>query len=146
MNLKVEMSQPNDKPSQNQKEPGNLVFDLTIDNFRLTSPNLQGNHWTKSNRVKKEKRRFGHALIEHGLTNVLFHLPCTVVITRIAPRRMDDDNNIGACKCVRDMSGSLIIPGKKPGHADGSEFINWKYVQEKGGKGNYAVRIQVYQV
>jgi hypothetical protein len=122
-----------------------LVFHLVIPNFRLTTPNSQGNHWTKASRVRKEKRRFALALIEQELTNSLFHLPCTVIITRVSPRKMDDDNNIGACKHIRDLMGNLIIPGLKPGRADGSEFITWKYVQEKKGKGIYEVDIKVYQ-
>lgn len=122
-----------------------LTLDLTVPGFHLKSPNSP-EHWTARHaRVKKEKKILALAMMESGNLNTLFYLPCTVVITRISPRRMDDDNFVASCKTVIDFFSNVIIPGLAPGRADGSEFIVWKYNQERRSKGEYALNIKIYQ-
>lgn len=52
-------------------------------------------------------------------------LPLTVVLTRAAPRRLDDDNLRGALKAVRDAVAAWL------GVDDGSSAVRWEYGQEK---------------
>lgn len=61
-------------------------------------------------------------------------LPCTVTLVRIGPRTMDDDNNAGALKAVRDEVAKLL------GVDDGDPRITWRYAQEVG---EWAVRVEV---
>ena len=126
-------------------ERSSLTLDLTIPGFHLKSPNSP-EHWTARHaRVKREKKSLAHAMMESGNLNKLFHLPCTVIITRISPRRMDEDNYIASAKAIKDFIAGIIIPGLAPGRADGSEFIVWKYQQERRSKGEYAINIKIYQ-
>lgn len=55
--------------------------------------------------------------------------PLLVTITRIGPRKLDDDNLASACKYARDQIASAV------GIDDGSEQYTWLYKQAKGGYG-----------
>ncbi len=64
-------------------------------------------------------------------------LPCAVTLTKIAPRRTDDDNNVGSLKGIRDEVSKLI------GIDDRDDRVTWMYFQEKGKPKYYGVRITV---
>lgn len=53
-------------------------------------------------------------------------VPCVVTLVRIGPRTMDDDNNQGALKSVRDEMAAML------GVDDGDERVTWRYSQEVG--------------
>src|ERR1043165_6538891 len=53
-------------------------------------------------------------------------LPLLVTITRVGPRRLDDDNLAGACKYVRDQIAAEV------GVDDGSPLYTWRYEQRIG--------------
>lgn len=59
-------------------------------------------------------------------------IPMVIGITRVGPRRLDDDNCAGACKHVRDAIA------KELGIDDGSPELRWVYEQAKG---RYGVRV-----
>lgn len=46
-----------------------------------------------------------------------------VAITRIGPRKLDDDNLLSACKYVRDQIATMIKVD------DGSPLYTWRYTQ-----------------
>lgn len=58
----------------------------------------------------------------------------TVVLTRVSPRQLDDDNLRGALKGVRDQVACAL------GVDDRSRLVRWDYSQEKGEP---SVRIDV---
>ncbi len=61
-----------------------------------------------------------------------------VRITRIAPRRFDDDNMARAAKAIRDgVADWLDID-------DGDSRVTWLYAQERGEPKQHAVRIEVF--
>jgi hypothetical protein len=62
---------------------------------------------------------------------------CTITLTRIAPRELDDDNLAGGCKSVRDGVADWL------GIDDGDKRLTWVYRQEKGAPKHYACRIEV---
>jgi hypothetical protein len=51
-----------------------------------------------------------------------------VTLTRVGPRRLDDDNLRGALKAVRDAVASRLRID------DASPLVRWEYAQEKGPK------------
>src|SRR5690242_6717148 len=63
--------------------------------------------------------------------------PLLVVrLTRVAPRKLDDDNVRGALKSVRDaVASSLRVD-------DASPLVRWEYTQEKGS--TPLVRVEVW--
>ena len=63
--------------------------------------------------------------------------PCTLVLTRIAPRALDGDNLQSAFKAVRDGVADWL--GVDDGHKD----LDWQYNQRKDRPKIYAVEIEV---
>ncbi|MBE0568400.1 MAG: hypothetical protein IH577_01830 [Deltaproteobacteria bacterium] len=62
-----------------------------------------------------------------------------VTLTRIAPRALDTDNLASGLKAIRDgVADALEID-------DGSSLIEWRYAQEKGKPGEYAVRVEIQE-
>lgn len=63
-------------------------------------------------------------------------LPVTVTLTRVGPRALDGDNLQGAMKGVRDGVADAL------GLDDGSEDVQWLYIQERGGKHEVRVKVE----
>jgi hypothetical protein len=61
--------------------------------------------------------------------------PWRVVITRVGPRVLDDDNRTASAKGVRDAVAAWL------GVDDGSESVRWE-VRGEVARG-YAVRVQI---
>jgi len=99
-------------------------------------------HWSKKHKLHKMQKYYVKLFLNKGLS-----LPCTVVLTRQAPRRLDDDNLVTALKYVRDAVADKLIPGLPPGQADDDNRIKWGYDQitskkaENGHK--YGVWIEI---
>lgn len=71
-------------------------------------------------------------------------LPCLITLTRIAPRKLDCDDNLPtAFKNVKDYICNLLIPGKKMGRADSDTRIQVKYEQIKGIPKEYAIEVEI---
>lgn len=64
-------------------------------------------------------------------------LPCVVTLTRIAPRRLDDDGLTAALKSCRDGVADWLRVD------DRDERVTWEYRQARGGVREYAVIIGV---
>ncbi len=96
-------------------------------------------HWTI-----KRKRRILH-------TNIIkkywwwkkpkIELPCVILLTRVAVRKLDDDNLTMALSGIKDTVADLILPGLPRGRADGDPRLIWEYGQVRGAKG---LRIEIY--
>ena len=63
--------------------------------------------------------------------------PCTIVLTRVAPRALDGDNLQSGFKAVRDGVADWL------GVDDGSRLVEWEYRQRAGGVKQYSVEIEV---
>lgn len=63
--------------------------------------------------------------------------PCTVTLTRIAPRELDDDNLRSALKAVRDGIADAI------GIDDRNPSVKWQYCQRKGRAREYGVEVRI---
>lgn len=71
-------------------------------------------------------------------------LPCSITLTRLSPRLLDEDNLVSAFKYIRDEISECIFPEKTgmymtkkgkwkklKGRADSDPRIKWNYRQEK---------------
>ena len=99
-------------------------------------------HWTeKSERHKMQKCAVFYALSPHRSS---LSLPCTVRLVRIAPRELDEDDNLRiALKWIKDAVAEVITQDFVPGRADGDKRIKWKYGQEYSKE--YKVKIEIWQ-
>jgi hypothetical protein len=109
--------------------------------LRLFSEANVSQHWSK----KYKRKKFHQNCVTLSLNSFERpSLPCCVILTRVAPRFLDDQDNLGmAMKHVIDAVASWIIPGLAPGRADGDPRINWKIKQEKGKPKEYGLKIEI---
>ena len=108
--------------------------------MRVVSEANLREHW--------RKRHARHKLIEKTLwvyfKNAKIELPCEIMLTRIAPRPLDEDNLIGgAMKHIRDTIADFLIPGKAPGRADADKRLKWLYRQDHRAPREYALEIEI---
>jgi hypothetical protein len=98
-------------------------------------------HWTKkSRRHKLQKNRIKVEFIKEKPS---ITMPCTCILTRIAPRELDHHDNLrSAMKWVVDSIAEEITKNYVPGRADGEKGITWEYKQVKGGVREYGVLIE----
>jgi hypothetical protein len=80
-------------------------------------------HWTARHRRIKSQRVAVAWVINNKPRP---DLPCIVTLTRISPRKLDDDNLQGAFKGVRDEVADWL------GVDDGDSRVTWLYAQRKG--------------
>ncbi len=103
---------------------------VSVANMRL--------HWAAKARLAKNQRtRTRMSLAAVAQSSGVEVLPVTVVLTRIAPRKLDGDNLQSGFKAVRDGVADWL------GVDDGSNMIDWQYVQRHGAAGEYAVEVEV---
>lgn len=115
------------------------MIEITIP-YRIRSEANIFEHWTKKHKRKRIAKDF---VIYHLNPYEKPTLPCVVTITRIAPRKLDYDNLVYACKYIIDSVCSWILPGLEDGQADSDPRIQIKYKQEKSGIKEYGTKIKI---
>lgn len=96
--------------------------------LRIESVANKREHWGKRAARAKAHRFAALAVPAHPL-------PCTVTLTRIAPRALDDDNLQSGFKALRDGIADRL------GVKDNDPRVTWRYAQERGQPKQYAVRV-----
>jgi hypothetical protein len=101
----------------------------------------KGEHWTeKHERHKSQKRAVFYFLGPHRAN---LSMPCTVRMTRMAPRELDADDNLRiALKWIKDAIAEVITQDFVPGRADGDKRIKWEYDQIFSS--DYKVKIEIW--
>lgn len=89
-------------------------------------------HWAKkAARVKAHRKAAWLLTPAHAL-------PCIVRLTRIAPRALDEGDNLPASlKAVRDGIADRL------GVDDRDDRVTWVYYQRRGRPGEYAVEVEL---
>jgi len=107
--------------------------------------NLSG-HWRKKAARVKLQRSITCTMVRQKLREIGIQLADLlagntgplVVLTRIAPRALDDDNLARSLKAIRDGVADAL------GTDDSTKSkLTWGYAQEKGPPKAYMVRIQI---
>lgn len=94
-------------------------------------------HWAKRAKRAKAERKDAYYGASDALPRLTTVMPLTLLITRIAPRVMDDDGCIASMKNIRDGIADWL------GVNDGSDAVKWTYAQRKGEPKEYAVEIEI---
>ena len=112
-----------------------MIFFLPI---RAQSENNAREHWRVRAKRRAAQRRSVAAICAslEGRYDATSELEVT--FTRIAPRKLDDDNLAGSMKAMRDAIAKLLGRDDAPGSG-----IEWRYDQVKGEPREYAVRVEV---
>ncbi len=103
--------------------------------YRLRSCANLREHWAvKAKRVAAE-RAFAFSCLCAWRAKWRERFPVCVILTRVAPRKLDSDNVASAFKAIRDGVADWLQVN------DGDESkVTWRYAQERG---DYAVRIEI---
>ena len=97
-------------------------------------------HWSKRAPRAKEHRALARMLLMVPLRAARLSPPVRVTLTRVAPRQLDDDNNQGALKSVRDgIADALGVDDRTP-------LVIWVYEQRRGKPREYGVEIVVEKI
>jgi len=108
----------------------------------VSEANLSREHWTKKHKRHKLQKEAIKLACSSRITPDL--LPCTIKLTRIAPRFLDRWDNLPCSfKFILDSLASLLIPGKVVGHSDSDSRIEVQYFQVKGIPHEYAIEIEI---
>ena len=110
------------------------MIEVEIDMKIVSMANMRM-HWAvKAKLVKSQRQKAFNALASVAAP---LPLPCTIVLTRVAPRALDGDNLQSGFKAVRDGVADWL------GVDDGSQLVEWQYKQRADGVKNYKVEIEV---
>ena len=100
----------------------------------VSEANARG-HWsTKSPRVQNQ-RLAARLAVADLLRRAQPQMPVVVTLTRIAPRKLDDDNLRSAFKAVRDGVADAL------GVNDGGKQVTWAYRDERRATRERAIEI-----
>lgn len=108
--------------------------------MKVESVANKSEHWRSKHKRNKEQKLYIKSALswEKQITT-----PVAIKITRIAPRKLDYDNLVAACKHVVDAISEWIYPDMAAGRADGMPGMEWIYDQRKGKPGEYALEIEM---
>src|ERR1051326_7478627 len=113
-------------------------IDFMVSGLKTVSEANDRSHWAVKNRRKQEQQQMVSAVMHNALNGRHVELPCIVKLTRIGPKRMDDDNWARSAKGVRD------IIAQKLDCDDGDESkIRFEYAQMPIGSRDYAVKVEI---
>ena len=102
---------------------------VSVANLRL--------HWAVKAKLARDQRTRTRMSLNAAAQSSGLELPLTVVLTRVAPRRLDGDNLQSGFKAVRDGVADWL------GVDDGNGLIDWQYAQRSAGPKVYKVEIEV---
>ncbi len=109
-------------------------FELPI---RTQTENNNDEHWRKRwKRAKHQRETVKQYLWVLWRQGFRIHLPVTVTLIRVAPRKLDDvDNLSSSVKHCRDGIADFLEVN------DNTPLITWTYAQMRGMSKYYGVRI-----
>ncbi len=92
-------------------------------------------NWRALSSLKKKQKTATAVCIKKAKESARIpDIPLLVTITRVGPRKLDDDNLSGSCKYVRDQIAAAV------GVDDGSSLYTWRYEQRIG---KYSVEVEI---
>lgn len=126
-----------------------LILSIELDIKTVSEANKTGEHWTKKHKRHNEQQwqiKIAFLKLKEEIT-----IPCKIVLSRLSPRLLDDDNLTSAFKHIRDQIADCIfdsqtdgeIVTKRRGQNDGDKRLSWEYAQHKRKK--QGIRIEIYK-
>jgi len=111
-------------------------------NIRTASESNSSDNWRKKAKRHSKQKLFIAKVFMVERPKV--QPPCKVTLTRIAPRNLDEHDNLRtSMKWITDAIASYLVPGKAAGRADDCKAIEWDYKQKKGAVREYGVLVEI---
>jgi hypothetical protein len=110
---------------------------------KTVSESNQREHW----RISHMRHKTQKILTQRSFREIhaSFSIPAIIVLTRLSPRLLDDDNLHGSLKHCRDALADCIIPGLQAGRADDPKYgLTFQVKQEKSK--DKGIKIQIYEI
>lgn len=86
-------------------------------------------HWSDKHRRHKHQKTMVFIFLQKYQN--FFLLPCYITLTRYAPRKLDQADNLPmSLKYILDAICAVVTGDYRPGRADSSELIDVSYAQE----------------
>jgi hypothetical protein len=106
---------------------------------RIESEANRREHWRRVAERKADHRLAARRtlMVANGHLGPAINLPCSVTLTRIAPRDLDDDNLASGFKAFRDGVADWL------GIDDGDKRLTWRYEQRRGKPKEYAAEVKI---
>ena len=121
-----------------------IEFIIPLTRGLIVSEANTSEHWSKKSARHKIQRMLINAYMNKQQRP---NPPCIITLTRIAPRFLDEGDNLPmAFKSLRDAIAAFIYPGLAAGRADDSNKLEWKYKQEKGKVKEYGLKVEIENV
>lgn len=119
------------------KGPDATVVTVWLSTRSGRGQNSRG-HWSKTAKRAKAEHELAHTAVIAAFRGFR-PTSATVTLTRCAPGRgLDDDNLVGSMKAFRDGVASAI------GIDDADHRVKYQYAQQKAGRANWGVRIEMH--
>lgn len=110
--------------------------------IRIVSESNVREHWAKKNRrANGSKKRPGQRPTVALACRAHFvkpALPCTIRLTRVAPRKLDQGNIAAALKHVQDGCADWLGVDDRR-----DDLVKYEYCQEKSLANQYALKIEI---
>lgn len=117
-------------------------YTVYIADIQTVTEKNTGGHWSgKSRRAKLQRSLVYYTLLERLGRRCPVQPPCTVLLTRVAPRLLDSHDNLASAvsHCVDGVSDYLA--GGYGHGEDRQPGLTWHYAQRQGPPRTYGVEI-----
>lgn len=111
-----------------------VAVDLPL---RVVSEGNKRGHWARRAERTKQARGLAQTMLRAHAPAQWDGSPLAVILTRIAPCKLDDDNLRASLKATRDGVADWL------GIDDRDARVRWLYDQERAGVRTYGVRVHV---
>lgn len=118
----------------NERIVRDLKFDAPI---RTISEANNRDHWRVKSKRRQEQQLAMGLLLNNALRGRSVELPCTVKLTRVGPKTLDDDNLQSSFKACRDQIARRL------GVDDGDKRIKFEYDQIAIGFREYNIKVEI---
>lgn len=119
-----------------------INFQVKIEAESLNAK-LRGDFRARAGKTKRERQKVTLAwltqplMFRHSVVASVRTFGVIVKLTRVGPRKLDDDNLAGSLKAVRDAIAAAL------GVDDRDPKVQWAYSQYPAGRGNYWVEVSI---
>jgi len=115
-----------------------------LDHVRTVTEKNTGGHWRVKARRAKDQRYTVFVWLQHLLgRRCPVTLPCTITLTRVAPRSLDPQDNLPSALSHVTDGVSDYLAGRYLTGQDRQPGLTWQYAQRRGKPGEYGVEIVV---
>jgi hypothetical protein len=110
---------------------------VNIPGLRIVSESNAHEHWRKRQKRAKEQRGLVCLVLRSKASKPT--IPCTIRLTRIAPRKLDQGNIAAALKHAQDGCADWLgIDDRR------DDLVKYEYLQEQVSK-TYGLRIEIVE-